>query len=321
VIVDAHTHVFDRSVAGAADNFPLWPGTRWGASGPDLVRQMEEAGIGRAFLISYTPVDVMAHYPPERRSHMVSVFQHYLTKEYFVRLWRQHPDRFVWFADSVDPRVPGYVQRAAQDLDQGAAGLKLLPLFVDTELGDPRWRPVFALLAERRRPCIVDLSWWYAGNPWFAPSVYGRYASFTAYAQGLERLAEAFPTVGVQLAHFGTPRLQEPGDPSGTVRYERLDEVIELVRRHPNLRLDLAAYQHLIGADEPFPYGRALKILEILVQGVGPERIHWATDFPFLGVQPYPELVRAIRQAPFLSAVQAELVLGENALRFAGLIG
>ena len=109
MIIDAHTHIFDRSVAGASENFPLWPGNRWGASAPDLIEQMDRAGIDKAFIISYTPVDVMAHYRPEERDHKLAVFQHYLTKEYFVRMWQRHPDRFVWISDSIDPRVPGYV--------------------------------------------------------------------------------------------------------------------------------------------------------------------------------------------------------------------
>ena len=33
MIIDSHVHVFDRSVAGSTENFPLWPGTRWGPSG------------------------------------------------------------------------------------------------------------------------------------------------------------------------------------------------------------------------------------------------------------------------------------------------
>jgi predicted TIM-barrel fold metal-dependent hydrolase len=46
------------------------------------------------------------------------------------------------------------------------------------------------------------------------------------------------------------------------------------------------------------------------------ERIHWGTDWPYLGVQPYPELIRAIRQAPFLQGDQVDKILGLNALEF-----
>ena len=322
MIIDAHTHIFDRSVGGAGENFPLWPGSRWGGGAPDLIPQMDEAGIAKVFLISYTPMDVIVHFRPEERERTLAVFQHYLTTDYFVRMWQQHPDRFAWFADSIDPRVPGYVERAAQDLDRGAAGLKLLPLFVDTEMGDPRWRPIFELLRERRKPCIVDLSWWYAYTPWFAPSVYQKFGShqergsYTRYVQGFKQLVADFPTVKVQLAHYGTPRLLDVDDSSRTLHYDRLDEPIDLMRAHPNLACDLGAYQHVIGEDDPYPYERALKIVEILVGALGAERVHWGTDWPYLGVQPYPNLIRAIREAPFLNDTDTDAVLGLNAQRF-----
>lgn len=321
MIIDAHTHIFDRSVGGASDNFPLWPDreSRWGASAPDLLDQMDAAGIAKAFLISYTPVDVMAHYPPDTRESMVATFQHYLTKDYFVRMWQQHPDRFIWFADSIDPRVPGYVERAAMDLDRGAAGLKFLPLFVDTEMGDPRWRPIFELLRERRKPCIIDLSWWYIGMPWFAPSVYGKYRSYTDYVQGFAALVADFPEVKIQLAHYGTPALRDResgGRPMSDIHYERLDEVIQLMGSYPNLACDLGAYQHLIRENDPYPYEGALKVIEILVKAIGADRIHWGTDWPYLGVQPYPNLIRAIREASFLSDSEADGVLGLNAEQF-----
>lgn len=318
MIIDAHTHVFDRSVAGAAENFPKWPGNRWGGSAPDLLRQMDEAGIDRAFLISYTPVDVMAHFPPEVRADRLAAFQHYLTREYFLRTWQQHPDRFLWFADSIDPRVPGYVKRAAHDLDLGAAGLKLLPPFVDTAVDDPRWLPIFELLRQRRRPCIIDLSYWYLDQPWMAPSLHGRFRDYDHYVEGMGRVAERFPDLPIQLAHYGTPALRDRDDPARTIHYERLRGPIELARAHPNLFLDLSAYQHLIAPDEPFPYWSALRIVQILVESLGADRLIWGTDWPYLGHQPYPELIRAVREASFLRPGEADLILGGNALRLLG---
>ena len=316
MIIDSHVHVFDRSVAGSEENFPLWPGTRWGAGGDDLISQMDEAGIDKVFLISYTPVDVMAHYHPDQRDHKVYVFQHYLRKDYFISVWEQHGDRMVWFADSIDPRVPGYAERAAQDLDRGAGGLKMLPLFVDTEMGDPRWRPVFELLRQRNKPCIIDLSWWYADNEWFAPSVYGKYDTYTDYVRGFRELVADFPEVKIQLAHYGTPRLLDRDDSSKTLHYERLQEQIDLIGSYPNLSCDLSASQHVISEDEPYPYWSCLKILQVMVEGLGAERIHWGTDWPYLGVQPYTELIRAIREAPFLTGDQADKILGLNAQAF-----
>jgi predicted TIM-barrel fold metal-dependent hydrolase len=318
MIIDAHTHVFDSSVAGSAENFPKWPGTRWGGSGPDLLHQMDEAGIDQTFLISYTPVDVMAHYPADVRASQLATFQYYLTRDYFLRVWQQAPHRFRWFPDSIDPRVPGYAERATRDLDMGASGLKLLPAFVDTALDDPRWAPIFELLAERDKPCIIDLSYWYIDQPWFAPSLYGRYASYEAYAEGVHRVLARFPTVRMSFAHYGTPRLQDRDDPAHTIHYERLDGPIAMVKEHANATLDLAAYQHLIRPDEPFPYWSALGVVQRLVEALGAERIVWGTDWPYLGVQPYPEIVRAIRTAPFLKAGEADQLFAGNALRFLG---
>jgi predicted TIM-barrel fold metal-dependent hydrolase len=95
-----------------------------------------------------------------------------------------------------------------------------------------------------------------------------------------------------------------------------LDEVIDFVRAHPNLCCDLAAYQQQIEEDEPYPYWSALRVVEKLVEGLGAERIHWGTDWPYLGVRPYGEIIRAIREAPFLDAEQVEQILGLNALQF-----
>jgi predicted TIM-barrel fold metal-dependent hydrolase len=91
-----------------------------------------------------------------------------------------------------------------------------------------------------------------------------------------------------------------------------------MVKDHPNAFFDLGAYQLLIPDEEPFPYWSALRVVERLVENLGAERILWGTDWPYLRIQGYPELIRAIRTAPFLTAGQVEQVLGGNALRFLG---
>lgn len=318
MVIDAHTHIFDSSVGGARENFPKWPGTRWGGGAQDLLHQMDEAGIERAFLISYTAVDVMAHYAADVRDDKLATFQHYLSKEYFVRTWQQYPHRFFWFADSVDPRVPGYVERADQDLARGAAGLKLLPAFVDTPIDDSRWEPIFALLRERRKPCIIDLSYWYLHYPWFAPSMLGKYRSYEHYAEGMHRVAEQFPEVLMQIAHYGTPVLRDSEDPPGVVHHERMEGPIRMIQPHPNLFAGLGAYQHMIAPGEAYPYWSALKVIEVLAAKLGADRIIWGTDWPFLGEQPHSELIRSIREAPFLKADEPDMILGGNALRLLG---
>ncbi len=332
MIIDAHTHVFDRSIGGSDLIFPRWPGTRWGSSGIDLIRQMDAAGIDKAVLISYTPIDIMAMRSRAIREEFVATYQHYLSRAYAVQVWQEHPDRFFWFADSIDPRVPGYVERAEQSLEQGASGLKLLPLFVDTEIGDPRWRPIFELLRKWKVPCTVDLSWWLADVEDFAPSVYGLYSSYRAYSAGMERVARDFRDVTFIIAHYGTPRLCDRDDPvnlaversggvkrsipmSGEIHYDRLDGQIELFRSNPNLMCELGAYGLLINPGESYPYLRALRVIERLVEALGADRIIWGTDWPYIGEQSHTELIRAIRGAPFLSEAEADLILGGTASR------
>ena len=59
-----------------------------------------------------------------------------------------------------------------------------------------------------------------------------------------------------------------------------------------------------------------MKIVEILVEGIGADRIQWGTDWPYLGQQPYPNVIRAIQEAPFLSNEDSEKILSLNAVRF-----
>lgn len=49
---------------------------------------------------------------------------------------------------------------------------------------------------------------------------------------------------------------------------------------------------------------------------IGADRIQWGTDLPYLGQQPYPNVIRAIQEAPFLSNEDSEKILSLNAVRF-----
>jgi predicted TIM-barrel fold metal-dependent hydrolase len=254
----------------------------------------------------------MAHYPADVREQRVATFQYYLSKEYFVQTWKAHPDRFLWLANSIDPRVPGYVERAAKDLAMGANGLKILPPFVDMYISHPGWTPIIELLRRWGKPCTIDLSYWYTAMPWFAPSIYGKYRDYDHYVEGMHKVAVQFPDVTFLLAHYGTPALINRGDSTRTIHYDRLQGPIKLVRPHPNLYLDLAAYQHLIYKGEEFPYASAQKLVEILVGELGAERIVWGTDWPYLGEQPWRRFdVTALAMA---TDAFARLFSNDNAL-------
>jgi predicted TIM-barrel fold metal-dependent hydrolase len=325
VVIDAHAHLFDDSVPGAAEIYPRWGGDLAPVRGVDgLLAQMDEAGIDRAFVLGMTATDVAPHFPPEKRHWMESSFQHVLSREVYLSAWTAHRDRLDWFPDSHDPRVPGYVERAERDLKMGAAGLKILNAFVDTAVDDPLWFPIYELLVAHDKPCIIDPSYWYLDDPTFAPSLAGRYRDYAEFAEGFHAVAARYPRLRMQIAHFGTPkiRIRRAGtvlglspDAGVEIDYASLEGPIELMRPHPNFYCELSAYEHFIPRDEAFPFWTALKIVEIVVAGLGADRVIWGTDWPFVGHKKYPELIRAIRQAPFLGPGDADKILGENALR------
>src|SRR5205823_5972084 len=100
-----------------------------------------------------------------------------------------------------------------------------------------------------------------------------------------------------------------------TIDYEVLQGPVDMIRPHPNFYCELSSYEHFIPEDEEFPFWTALKIVQILVEQLGADRVIWGTDWPFMGYKRYPELIRAIRDAPFLKPGEADLILGGNAMR------
>jgi predicted TIM-barrel fold metal-dependent hydrolase len=324
-VVDAHAHLFDDAVPGAVEIYRRWGGDGAPVRGVEgLLTQMDEAGIDRAFILGMTATDVSPHFPLEKRHWMESSFQHVLSRDVYVRAWQAHPERFYWFPDSIDPRVPGYVERAERDLRMGASGLKILNAFVDTTVDDPRWFPIYELLIAQDKHCIIDPSYWMLDDPTFAPSLVNKYRSYDEFADSFHAVAARYPELRVQIAHYGTPKIRigKAGatlgiapDAGATIDYDVLRGPIEMMRPHPNFYCELSSYQHFIPAHEDYPFWTALKIVEILVAQLGAERVIWGTDWPFMGNCRYPELVRAVREAPFLRPGEADLILGENALR------
>ncbi|HOE96526.1 MAG TPA: amidohydrolase family protein [Candidatus Sumerlaeota bacterium] len=317
VVIDAHCHLMDTRVPGFDLIAHKWGGKGWGGGVDDLLAQMDEAGIDHAFLLTSTVIDVMAHFLPEKRDDILRCYDHFVNKACYWRDWELHRDRFTIFADSIDPRVPGYVERAEQDLDRGAKGLKMLPSFTDTTIDDPRWDPIFDLMKDRDVPGIVDLTYWYLRYPWFAPSLHGRFRNFEEFAETVHRRVEKSPGVRLEITHFGTPEIfktpiatARPGDP---VDYDSLQGPIDMIRPHPELICGLANYHMVIPADEPFPYPSGLKIVQILKEELGADRLTFGTDWPYLEHRSQAELIRSLRAAPFLTPDDVDMILGGTA--------
>ena len=325
-VIDTHAHLIDTREPGYAAVAHKWGDSKWGGGVDDLIVQMDRAGVDYACLLTSTIIDVMEHFHPDVREDILISFDPFINKACYWRDWAAHKDRFYLFADSIDPRVPGYVERADRDLENGATGLKLLPGFTGTTVDEECWDPIFQLLDETRKPCVIDLSYWYLEVPWFAPRLIGKYPTFEDFAETVHSAADKFPDVRMEITHYGTPILLESlyGDHGGhesvsgerEIDFDALLAPIEMIKPHPNLFCGLSAYQHLIGEDEEYPYPTALRIIEILASGLGADRLIFGTDWPYLGRVGYPELIRSIREAPFLSRDESDEILGGTAWRF-----
>lgn len=168
--------------------------------------------------------------------------------EYVAEYVRTDPARLFGFA-SVDPKRIGaerILEAAVKEL--GLKGLKLGPIYQDFHPLDREAYPLYAKANELRLPVL-----WHQGTS-FVPQG----ALEKSRPADLDPIARAFPELKMIIAHMGHPWI---------------DEAISVVRKHPNLFVDISAlgsrpwqlYNALIAAHE---YGIVDKIL-------------YGTDFPF----------------------------------------
>ena len=100
-IIDAHLHLFNTAL-----NLPChFEKHRTNATVEKALAAMDRGGVEKAFLISYTSLDI-ARGIRQLDPHKVLPLY---SKEYQVAAWRRHPDRFSWITNHVDPSRKGYL--------------------------------------------------------------------------------------------------------------------------------------------------------------------------------------------------------------------
>jgi predicted TIM-barrel fold metal-dependent hydrolase len=267
---------------------------------------MDRGGVDKAFLVSYNAEDIAV----ENRARGVSpvTMLPVINKEYQVKAWQAHKDRFWFFTDSVNPLHEHFLEDLDRDFQMGASGVKLLPMFHGLMPDNPAWLPVYELCQKRRKPIIIDWSWWYIGGE----VGYGyneskerqellkSYRSYADWVKPMDPIFDRFPDLPISLAHCGTPKGKED--------YEH---IFAFIARHPNCHCDLAA----IPDYDPSFIGQ-------LVKAVGPRKIMYATDMPYWISGPDSYLTGARRwgviadDCYFLSDEEKQLLLAGNAERF-----
>ncbi len=210
------------------------------ADSGELLRLMDEEQIERAALINYVAPDVMGFDES--------------VNEWVCRYARGNTDRLV-AVGSVHPRrtrdARGDTARLFEEL--GIRVLKIHPphqLFAanDYVSGNESLAEIYRVAQEHGRPVMI-----HTGTSIF-PGARNRFAD----PIGVDDVAVDFPRLPIVLAHAGRPLYMETA--------------VFLVRRHPNVHLDLSG----------IPPRKLLEYLPRLEEISG--RCLWGTDFPSPGV-------------------------------------
>ena len=202
----------------------------------------------------------------------------------------RYPEKIIPFVH-IDPRRPGAKEFVKKSFEEwGARGLKMHP----GSGFNPEEKETLELIgtiADYGLPVIIHTG----------PSVPPTSSRFCDPIY-LDRMLLKFPELNIIAAHLG---------------YGYRTQLLSLGKNRPNLYADFAAWQHSAAND----YDEFAKAIKTAVDELGPERVLFGTDSPYLwGVMSDMDYVNAVRglssNVPMelqLSEVEIEMILGGNA--------
>lgn len=302
-VIDTHFHIFNSALQGT-DGIPRYMPD---ATVEHALEMMDQGGVDKAFLIGYNAEDIAAEirFRGSSPATMLAV----VNRQYQVAAWQAHRDRFWFFPGYVNPLHEGLIEDLERFLDQGAGGLKLLPLFHGLLPDHPSFRPVYDLCRRRNKPIILDLSWWLLGS---AELGYGinesrerqkiveGWKSWADYGKVLDPIVEEYRAVPFSLAHCGTAKKRED--------YEH---IFAFIARHPNVSCDVGMIMDF-----------SANFIEQLTGAVGAHKVMYGTDAPYWwkGTDSYRTArfrwTVIAEDCAFLSDAQKQAILAGNAERF-----
>jgi predicted TIM-barrel fold metal-dependent hydrolase len=282
VIVDGHFHLFRRVSA----DYPravhdLFPPERE-ALAEDFLTVMAANGVSRGVVVPVSPDDA-----------------------YLLDCLRLYPRSFVGVA-VLDEKDPDPLERLKHVTDLGIQGLRV------PWLGDPGTRraeelPLYPTL---QRMAKGGQKVWFYAPPDQLPLLEMVTAALPDLNVVLNHLG-FFPT-GFTLGSDGLPHI--PTDlPAPT-----LPSVVALARR-PNVYVMLSGQYGF--SKLPYPYDDLTTTVRALFDSYGPDRMFWASDYPWIAVNPgYDRMIELPnRQLPHLSAADLDKIMGGTVSRLFGL--
>ena len=287
--IDAHLHVFTKvSDQFPRETTPVCPAERE-ESVEKLLGEMEKHEIDQAVLVQMAGTSLAQH-------------------RYLLRCLKDYPKRFLGIG-LIPQGHPNPAEHMAQLTDgTGIIGFRL------STFGGPR--DIFAKMDVREFETYPI--WEYAAEHdcvlWLYPQA--------IEAHLLPYLVQAFPQVRVVLNHLGmTPgkgkfSWDELGRPQIQVSsYNLAMHTTYRLARFENVNVHLSGQYAF--SKEAFPYQDLAGWHRNLLNGFGPKRLMWATDFPWILEDPgYDKLTTVIEKLmPNLTESELADIMGGNAKR------
>jgi len=275
-ITDAHIHIQPFEMMPAAVAATFWKGKAnraelegYAADPRKLLARMDEDQVDRVGLINYVSPDLMG-FTDEANPWM-------------IRYASADPSRLIAFG-SVNPRFTTDVAGAtARVIEAGAKALKVHPphqLFRANAYQDtlPGLADLYRVAEQARIPVTI-----HTGTSVF-PGARSRFGD----PMDVDDVAIDFPGLTILLAHGGRPLW--------------MDAAFFLVRRHPNIHLELSG----------IPPAKLLEYFPRLEELAG--KAIWGTDWPSPGIKSMRANVDAFLALP-LSDGAKRRILHENAVK------
>ena len=281
-VIDAHLHLYKAvSPAYPRTVYPGMADAEMEVLAEDFLEVMQAAGVDKAIVVPLGPQD------------------HYLTdlRNYF-------PDRFVGIGN-YDPDST----MISEDLDRrievsGIQGIRVSGVDANaSQADDPETYalfPLFAAMAER------NLKVWFYAEP--------------DQVQLYEKVLDLLPDLTSVFNHSGfmvtvdNLAIDEYRRPHFTTEVPppTLD-LLSRVAERPNTFVHFSgqyAFSH-----DPYPYADMAPVAETLLRAFGPERMLWASDFPWILKEPgYPEQLALVDHLlPDIDSAARDFIRGGTA--------
>lgn len=290
LIVDTHLHLYRTAEEGEASKsgYEIWeygpnPDVRFSARPGDYASAVDALeNSGTSYAVVTNLLDAIR--PGVAPGEDLVAFNRWLCDDVAA-----NDSRFIPLI-AVDPRYLSVEANVAHveemAADHGACGIKLHPPLQRLDFAD---RAIWPIIEVCSRLDLVIVS--HSG-----PS---RDGSGLGEPQAFRPILDAFPSLRIVLAHMGGAAWRQlPG----------------IARDYPHVQFDLCEIVEQLGAPRAPSPGE----LSALIRNVGVERVMMGSDFPWYDID---HTVERVLSLPGLSADEARLILGDNAVRFFRLEG